>query len=111
MQGEIGERPKVGGRSLVPQGQGFILPPPLEAPAVSDHDKALRRKLVGAFEPGIGYALVHEGQLCYDQNGQAHIYAHPKQPREVLRKLNNPPGYDVVQVLTADRSRCTGAMV
>jgi len=111
MKGKIGERPMVGGRALIPQGRGFILPPPLTAPVVSDHDRALRRKLVGAFEPGVGFAIVNEGQLCYDQKGQAHIYAHPGQCGEVLQALGHPPGYDIVQVVTADRTRCAQVMV
>jgi hypothetical protein len=74
-------------------------------------DSALRRQLVGAFEPGVGFAIVHEGQLCYTAQGQAHIYVLPWQAKAVITAIGTPPGYDVVQVLTADRNRCTRTMI
>lgn len=96
---------------MVPSGKGHLVPLPLSAPAVSEHDAAVRRQLVGAFEPWVGWAIVNEGLLCFSQNGQSLTFVTKAQAEQVLRDVGSPAGYEVVQVITADRESATRTLV
>jgi len=99
------ERPTFRGQALVPSGKGFRLPPPLSVAAPSPVDAAIRRQMVGAFDPWVGWAIVNEGLLCFSQNGQSLTFVTKAQAQDVLQQIGNPAGYEVVEVLAVDRSK------
>jgi len=105
MANDTQERPTFRGQALVPSGRGYRVPPPLSVTAPSEHDAALRRHLVGAFEPWVGWAIVNEGLLCFSENGQSLTFVTRAQAKSVLNAIGNPAGYAVVELLAVDRSR------
>ncbi len=96
---------------MIPSGRGFRVPPPLQVAAPSEHDAKLRRQLVGAFEPWIGWAIVNEGLLCFSENGQSLTFVTRAQAQAVLDAIGRPAGYELVEVLAADRARAPQVMV
>jgi hypothetical protein len=102
---------RVGSRELVASGRGLLGPLPFGTPTAAPLDQALRRQLVGAFEPWAGFCIVNEGLLTFAQNGQAHCYVTRAQAQHVLHDLGQPAGYEITEVLAADRASCTRTMV
>jgi hypothetical protein len=96
---------------MIPSGRGFRVPPPLQVAAPSEHDARLRRQLVGAFEPWVGWAIVNEGLLCFSENGQSLTFVTREQAQAVLTAIGNPAGYELCEVLAVDREAAPRTLV